>query len=273
MTPRPSTGSVRKLSLPLLGAALGNAVQARRLAVWIHGHPLPVFALSLHPSGQAGNGKERLAGRKDGHLHACVHETRHKRGSVLNTTGRSREGQAQPALDDGRCGGLGVPGRPRLPTPGTLVGPALSPTRTIMQRRSFLSGILAAGIAPAVLSQGSAMRIWVPQAPEDATILRRWLPDGLNGSFLSFDEKISLTRERLRHLLEPEDNSPYSAIKSTPVRISGAKPFPYANAPVPGVGPILSLSLYRGSVCATRSNGVKPVVWQANAQGWYQARA
>ena len=115
MTPRPSTGSVRKLSLPLLGAALGNAVQARRLAVWIHGHPLPVFALSLHPSGQAGNGKERLAGRKDGHLHACVHETRHKRGSVLNTTGRSREGQSQPALDDGRCGGLGVPGRPRHP--------------------------------------------------------------------------------------------------------------------------------------------------------------
>ena len=32
-----------------------------------------------------------------------------------------------------------------------------------MQRRHFLSGILAAGIAPAVLSQGSAMRLWVPK--------------------------------------------------------------------------------------------------------------
>jgi len=36
-----------------------------------------------------------------------------------------------------------------------------------MQRRGFLSGILAAGIAPAVLSQGSVMRIWVPQPELD----------------------------------------------------------------------------------------------------------
>ena len=155
------------------------------------------------------------AGRLNSSLHACVHETRHKRGSVLNTTGRSREGQSQPALDDGRCGGLGVPGRPRLPTPGTLVGPAPSPTKAIMQRRSFLSGILAAGIAPAVLSQGSAMRIWVPK-DHGEIILRRWVPFGPDGAITAIDEKVSLAEVRLRALLEPHGLGGWATLRSTP---------------------------------------------------------
>lgn len=44
-----------------------------------------------------------------------------------------------------------------------------------MQRRSFLSGILAAGIAPAVLSRSSIMGLWVPRQPTVLTLEAVWV--------------------------------------------------------------------------------------------------
>lgn len=53
-----------------------------------------------------------------------------------------------------------------------------------MIRRNFLTGmagILAAGAAPAVLAQGSAMRIWVPKQSLDITMASFVDPFGQRG--------------------------------------------------------------------------------------------
>lgn len=81
-------------------------------------------------------------------------------------------------------------------------------------RRGFLSGILAAGIAPAVLSQGSAMRIWVPRN-QGEIILRRWVPFGPSGAITAVDEKVSLADMRLREIVDPHGSRQWSTLRVT----------------------------------------------------------
>ena len=67
-----------------------------------------------------------------------------------------------------------------------------------MQRRSFLSGILAAGIAPAILSRSSIMGLWVPRNPADLIVFRRFVPWGPDGGLIAHDVSIPMDKYGVR---------------------------------------------------------------------------
>lgn len=67
-----------------------------------------------------------------------------------------------------------------------------------MQRGSFLSDILAAGIAPAVLSRSSIMGLWMPRQPTVLTLEAVWVhkePYGIRG----FINGVPWARQKIIH--------------------------------------------------------------------------
>ena len=92
-----------------------------------------------------------------------------------------------------------------------------------MIRRNFLTGlagILAAGAAPAVLAQGSAMRIWVPRNASDYVILRRWIPYGHDGSLTFVDERITVAQSRMTEILDPHGSRGWTPLDITPRNVN-----------------------------------------------------
>lgn len=129
--PKSQAAALARLGLPF--KFTGRAVLLERAIARAH-ELLPQHPAISEPEPQRTRGLNAGLAAWQGHRNATIPPGRRSRSASCGRRARAGrraqqprgnraglpvhfrlEGQAQPASDDGRCGGLGVPGRPRLP--------------------------------------------------------------------------------------------------------------------------------------------------------------